>query len=135
MSATPVKPKARDVGIKAEQQALQFLQSQGMKPVQRNYHCRFGEIDLILWDKDTLVFAEVRYRKHKNFGSGAESIDSRKQQKLLASAAYYLQQQPKLSRHPCRFDVVSISGTALNATDADHHNMNIDWIPNAFQAG
>ena len=128
--ANPAKRKTRDIGRQAEQLALQYLQSRGMKLVECNYNCRFGEIDLILKDNNVLVFTEVRYRKQKAFGSGAESIDARKQQKLLASAAYYLQKHPEFSQHPCRFDVVSLNGAKL-----DQQHIEIDWIPDAFQAG
>ena len=50
-------------GAQAEEQALRFLLSQGLKLKQRNYTCRLGEIDLILLDGQTLVFAEVRMRR------------------------------------------------------------------------
>lgn len=134
LSAPPAKRKTRDIGRQAEQFALQYLQAQGMTLVERNFSCRCGEIDLILWYKDTLVFTEVRYRKRTNFGSGADTVDTRKQRKLLASAAYYLQKNPKFSRHPCRFDVVSLSDARFSGAEKHQHNMEINWIPNAFQA-
>jgi putative endonuclease len=135
LAPPPTKRKARDIGKQAEQFALQFLQARGMRLVTQNFHCRFGEIDLILQDNGTLVFAEVRYRKHKNYGTGADSVDARKQQKLLATAAYFLQKNPTMSRYPCRFDVISLSAARCAGNTMDTTNTHIDWIPNAFQAG
>lgn len=135
LAAPPTKSKTRDIGKQAEQLALQYLQAHGLTLVTQNYHCRFGEIDLILRDNGTLVFAEVRYRKQNNYGSGADSVDARKQQKLLASAAHYLQTHPAASRYPCRFDVISLSAASGTGDTLDTNNTDIDWIPDAFQGG
>ena len=136
----PAKPQSTTIGQNAEDLALQFLQSKGMRLVERNYRCKMGEIDLIMQHKTELVFVEVRYRKHTNFGSGAESIDYRKQQKILKSAEHlhifygfaehFLQSHKKYAKQPCRIDVISI--TAPINTSAQQAN--IDWIPNAIQA-
>ena len=115
----------RDEGSRWEQVALDFLKRQGLKLLTQNYHCRFGEIDLIMRDIDTLSFVEVRYRRGDHFGSGADSVGWHKQRKISAAASHFLQHHPTWSEHPCRFDVVSISGT---------ENPNIDWIRDAFDA-
>lgn len=108
-------------GAQAEQLAAQFLQRQGLKLVQANYHCRFGEIDLILRDKEDLVFAEVRQRRSSDFGASAASIDARKQQKIILTAQHYLS---SLSHTPpCRFDAVLLDAGG-----------NIEWIKSAFEA-
>jgi putative endonuclease len=114
------------LGRKAESLACGYLEQQGLTLVETNYRCRRGEIDLIMQDKDSLVFVEVRFRTHKNYGSGAESVDWRKQRKLGACAAHYLQHYPRRSRQPCRFDVVSI------ALESDRHIY--EWIKDAFYA-
>lgn len=103
-----------------ESRAADFLQRAGLRIVARNYHCRRGEIDLVAWEGDTLVFVEVRFRRHRHFGSAGASVDRRKQRKLLAAAESYLQQH-RLDC-PCRFDVVAIEG------DEEQ----IDWIAGAF---
>ncbi|WP_407898055.1 YraN family protein [Ferrigenium sp. UT5] len=112
-------------GAQAEQTAAQFLQRQGLRLLQTNYHCRFGEIDLILQDGATRVFVEVRLRSHSGFGGAAASIDARKQHKLILTAQHYL------SRHspvpPCRFDAVLL-------TDAADTN-GVEWIKGAFELG
>lgn len=112
-------------GREAEARAWQFLQSRGLRLLQRNYRSRRGEIDLVLQDRDSLVFVEVRYRRISRFGSGAESVDRRKQSRLIACAQHYLQTHPGIARHPCRFDVVSVGASAES----------IEWIRDAFGAG
>ena len=93
-------------GAQAEDQALRFLLQQGLKLKQRNYACRFGEIDLILLDGKTVVFVEVRMRSTRSFGGAAESITSRKRGRLVAAARHYLAHQ--LTTQACRFDAVLI---------------------------
>ena len=107
-------------GAQAEQLAAQFLQRHGLTLVQANYHCRFGEIDLILRDKETLVFAEVRQRSSNSFGGAAASIDAHKQQRLILTAQHYLTTLSRIP--PCRFDAV-----LLDAAE------NVEWIKNAFE--
>jgi putative endonuclease len=108
-------------GARAEQAAALYLQRQGLKLVESNYRCRFGEIDLILRDGETLVFAEVRQRSSSDFGGAAASIDSRKQQRLILTAQYYLSTLSRIPR--CRFDAL-----LLDAAE------NIEWVKNAFEA-
>ena len=73
-------------GKLAEKKACDYLQQQGLKLIEKNYYCRSGEIDLIMLDKQELVFIEVRYRKSRTFGSAAESIDARKRNKIIDDA-------------------------------------------------
>lgn len=94
------------LGQTAEAHAERYLESQGLKRLARNWRCRFGEIDLIMRDGDTLVFVEVRMRSHADFGGAAASVDAAKQRKLLAAAKLYLSALPEMP--PCRFDVVAL---------------------------
>lgn len=110
-------------GALAEQLAAQYLQQQGLKLLQMNYSCRFGEIDLILQDGDTHVFTEVRLRSGTAFGGAAASIDARKQAKLLRTARHYLSGLQRVP--PCRFDAILMQSTDINK---------IEWIKNAFTA-
>jgi putative endonuclease len=118
--------KSNKTGQQAEDSACQYLKTQGLSLVERNYRCPRGEIDLIMKDSSTTVFIEVRFRRNIQFGSGAESVDQRKQKKLLATAAHYLQKNPKAARGTCRFDVISLT--------ANNGEQQLDWIPDAFQA-
>jgi putative endonuclease len=100
------------------------LQQQGLQLVARNYRCRLGEIDLILQDGATLVFAEVRLRHNADFGGAAASIDARKQTKLIHAAQHYLGTLAHIP--PCRFDAVLLSSPGNPAQ--------LEWIKNAFEA-
>lgn len=119
-------------GESAEQDACKFLIKNKLKLVSKNFSCKFGEIDLIMLDKQSLVFVEVRYRKNSQFGSGAESITISKQRKLIKTASYYLQQNPKTSQYATRFDVISMSASLNHSNSEDESK--IDWIKDAFQA-
>ena len=112
-----------NAGLEAEKLAATFLTSQGLKLIVQNYHCRFGEIDLIMRDASSLVFIEVRLRSNKSFGSAAASITPQKQQKLILTAQYYLQQNPE--KNACRFDVLLMDKVDVSA---------INWLKNAFDA-
>ncbi len=98
-------------GCAGEDAALAFLQAQGCTLVARNWHCPFGEIDLIVKHGKILVFVEVRYRKSRAFGGAAASITPAKLAKLSRSIDYYLQTH-KLNNIPCRLDAVLIEGSS-----------------------
>ena len=123
-----MKLNINNAGIAAEQLAATFLMQHGLKLITQNYHCRFGEIDLIMTDAKTLVFVEVKLRSSNQFGGAAASITPQKQQKMILTAQHYLQTQ-KLGDVPCRFDVILMQSANLAATDLKH----IEWIRNAFE--
>ncbi|MES2886517.1 MAG: YraN family protein [Pseudomonadota bacterium] len=108
----------KQLGDEGEARALQHLQRHGLRLVERNYRlargpsAHGGEIDLILRAVDgTLVFVEVRQRRHAAHGGAAASIGLRKQQHLWRTAQQYLSRFR--SPPPCRFDVVTLEGEAL----------------------
>lgn len=103
-----------------EQTALRHLRRHGLTPVEANFTCKGGEIDLIMRDGDTLVFVEVRQRADARHGGAAASITPAKIRRLVRAAQVYLQRLPGLP--PCRFDVVAIDGDRL------------EWIRNAIEA-
>ncbi len=109
-------------GQEAEEIAAKYLKAQGLKLITSNYRSRFGEIDLIMQDGESLVFIEVRLRKSKAFGGAEESITASKQHKIVITAEYYLQQH---GNQACRFDAI-----LMNKADAQ----NITWIKNAIEA-
>ena len=61
-------------GNDAENRALEFLETQGLRLVTRNFLCKVGEIDLIVRDQTTVIFVEVRYRQDTSRGTGAETV-------------------------------------------------------------
>ena len=115
-------------GEDAEAACCTYLKSQGLKLVNTNFSCRQGEIDIIMLDKNMLVFVEVRFRKNNAFGGGLESITVAKQLKLRKTAELYLQQNKQYKN--ARFDVVSMSKN--NQTSNNKQQYSFDWITNAF---
>ena len=134
-----------NIGAQAEIAAARYLRQRGLQLVMQNYHCRFGEIDLIMQEGETLVFAEVRFRSSKDFGGAAASIDARKQSKLICTAQHYLSKLAHIP--PCRFDAVLLKSpivpTGISSSSAKPTEKNwprtfadadIEWIKNAFGA-
>lgn len=117
-----IKPTA---GAQAEAQAEAYLLKQGMVTRMKNYRTKVGEIDLIMMQGDILVFVEVRLRTNPRFSSAAETVDYRKQQKIIKTAQQFLQQHRLTDRVPCRFDVIAIDNTSSDPST-------IQWIKNAF---
>jgi len=107
-------------GGPAEELAAAFLEREGLSILQRNYRCRFGEIDLVARSGATLVFVEVRARKSDDFGGAAGSITAAKRRRLVATARHYLAAQR--SERACRFDVVLVHGSERR----------IEWLSDAF---
>jgi putative endonuclease len=114
-------------GRAAEQQARSHLEQQGLRLLAQNWSCRVGELDLVMLDGDTVVFVEVRYRKHAGWGGALESVDARKRGKVSAAAQFFLQQEPRWAKHPCRFDVIAMSPSAQPSE-------RLNWIQNAFDS-
>jgi putative endonuclease len=116
-------------GDDAERLAEEFLGRQGMKLVERNYRCRFGEVDLIMRQGSTLVFVEVRLRRpagragENDYGGAAASITAGKQRRLVAAAQHYLAAHKTLPA--CRFDAVLLNQLSEEG---------IEWIQDAFAA-
>jgi putative endonuclease len=115
-------------GKAAEDFAAAYLRARGMDIRARNHRCRGGEIDLIAQCGELLVFVEVRLRNHRRFASGAQSVDHRKQQRLVQAASHYLQQQHGANPPPCRFDVISMAAKGDNGREYD-----VEWLQDAFR--
>jgi putative endonuclease len=107
-------------GTWAELRALQHMQAGGLLLLIQNYRCKTGEIDIIGWEDNILVFAEVRYRTSSQFGAAADTVGFRKQRKTVRAAQRFLQQNPHLNA-PCRFDVLALD-----------NNNSINWIRDAY---
>ncbi len=100
----------RKTGEQYEQLASSFLEKEGYRILERNFRCRQGEIDIIAFDQEYLVFLEVKYRKDGRMGSGAEAVDFAKRRRIIRCAQYYLMKHAEYASAPCRFDVVSMCG-------------------------
>lgn len=100
----------RKVGGGYEEMAAAYLAEQGLAVLEKNYRDRRGEIDIIARDGRYLVFVEVKYRSNAKKGAPAEAVGYYKQQRIRATAAYYLYSHHLGENTPCRFDVISILG-------------------------
>jgi len=120
--ATP--PKKISSGAVAEEIAHNFLITRGLSPLDRNYRTYFGEIDLIMKDNKTLVFIEVRYRSYDHFGSAAESITKKKQNRIIQTAQHFIMSHQVTEA--IRFDVVAVVPDTSK-------KMTCNWIKNVFQ--
>ncbi len=118
---------ARQIGDWGEKLTRKYLRKKGYRFIASNFQCRMGEIDLIVEDRYTLVFVEVKTRKSATFAQGREFVDYHKQHRLRATAAYYLSQKP--TDKPVRFDVVEIYAPE----GADTKSPIIHHLEDAFQ--
>ena len=116
---------SHDKGIATEEFAKQYLIQQGLIFIDKNVHCRQGEIDLVMKDDDTLVFVEVKYRKNNHFGGAISAISQSKQKKIKHCVAFFLH-KANLNEYntPCRFDVIALEG--------DIKQPQVTWLKNAF---
>lgn len=118
----------QSVGKYAESLALEHLEARGLVLVARNFRCRSGEIDLIMHDSGCLVFVEVRYRRPGRFASAAESVDQRKQHKLLTAASFFVARHRQFRNLAMRFDVVALDGRSPD-------QIRLQWLRDAFRPG
>lgn len=111
----------RKIGAEKEEIACGFLTGKGVTIRERNFRCRQGEIDIIGYDGEYLVFVEVKYRKDTAKGSALEAVDIRKQQRICKVSDYYRMIHHCSFDTPIRYDVIAIDGEE------------IQWIKNAFE--
>lgn len=90
-----------------EEKAANFLKSSGYKIIAQNYKNRFGEIDIIAREKDTVVFIEVKARHTDTFGEPEAAVGRFKQGQISKTALCYLKEN-KLLDKKARFDIVAI---------------------------
>ena len=110
----------RQKGGFGEELALEMLLNTGMRLLEKNFRCRFGEVDLIMRDKETLVFVEVKLRKETSHGLAAEAVNFAKQKKIIRVTQYYLQLH-KLKNPFVRFDVVGVEKTPAGEWECIHY--------------
>lgn len=110
----------RQTGTEYEFVADQYLKERGVRIIEHNFRNRFGEIDLIGYDGEYLVFFEVKYRKDIRKGSPAEAVSTKKCHTICRVADYYRMKHGIGDFTPMRFDVIAICGKE------------IQWFRNAF---
>lgn len=114
----------KQTGDLAEQLATEYLENHGLSIIERNFHTRYGEIDLVADDRGTRVIVEVRAKKNESSGLPIEAVHYYKQRKVLRMAKWYLMEH-KLSNKPARIDVIGVTLT---------RPPKIQWIKNAIES-
>lgn len=110
----------REIGARKEEMACGYLKENGIKIIERNFHCRQGEIDIVGSDGTYLIFFEVKYRQSMLKGCAAEAVGFGKQKRICKVSDYYRMRHGCPSDTAIRFDVIAIDGA------------HIEWIRNAF---
>lgn len=93
-------------GRAGEDHIAQLLRQRGWEIVKQNFHCRFGEIDIIAQDRQYLVFVEVKTREKGSLAHPLEAITPAKQRKVLLAAQVYLTSHPTALQP--RFDAAAV---------------------------
>jgi putative endonuclease len=115
-----------ELGRKGEEIACSFLKDNGYKIIKKNFHTKFGQLDIVAKDRNILCFIEVKTRRTDAYGLPSEAISSLKQRQISKVALMYLKEN-KLMNIKARFDVVSI---LFNKKEA-----RVDLIKDAFALG
>ncbi|HSD39244.1 MAG TPA: YraN family protein [Rhodocyclaceae bacterium] len=111
-------------GAKAEVLAARYLEKHGARILARNVRYKGGEIDLIAEHAGAILFVEVRFRQHANFGGAAGSITTTKQRRIILASRMWLSGTGRAyANRNCRFDAMLLDG--LNPK-------NIEWLQAAF---
>ncbi|MED5252921.1 MAG: YraN family protein, partial [Pseudomonadota bacterium] len=122
MSNNPQTARYRGAAI--ERLAAQWLQQHGLRLVTNNHHVKGGELDLVMYDQDILVFVEVKHRATTRHGHPLEMVNAQKRRRLIRAASLYI------ARHnlscPCRVGIRARTGTPPPRA--------VDWVQAAFVA-
>jgi len=108
----------RVVGKIWEEKVIKFLIKENLEILGKNFYGKNGEIDIIVLDKNTMVFVEVKYRKDQQYGNAEEAINKRKMKRMYLTAQEYIWKKNWTGQ--TRFDIVAITKN------------NINWIKNSF---
>ena len=119
----------KKLGNRGEKIAANFLRKQGYRIIEKNYHSRLGEIDIVAKEGEFIVFTEVKTRRSTDFGLPEEALSYDKRRRLSKLALGYLAHR-RIKDTNCRFDVVSILMDNKKVSKVKH----IKLIKNAFPA-
>ena len=114
------KRSQREIGAIMEEKAANYLVQQGYEILEKNYHCRFAELDIVAKDGEYLCFVEVKYRSSERYEAPQGVVSFKKMQKICHGASFFLQENRLSFDTQIRFDVLLIIGE------------NITLIQNAF---
>jgi putative endonuclease len=125
MSGRGRSQNRRRIGKAYEDMAAAYFEAAGCSILARNYHARYGEVDLVVLDGETLVFAEVRMRGSADPVSPLETITAEKRRRMVLAAKAYLAEHD-ISDRDCRFDVIGIVHPRGQKAELEH-------LKNAFE--
>lgn len=114
------------IGDFGEEIVSKYMQRKEYSILERNFHSRFGEIDIIVKNSEYIVFVEVKTRKNNSGISGVEAVDTKKQKKIIKTAMIYLNEN-HIELQP-RFDVVEVNYYKISGKKF----IKINHIENAF---
>ena len=117
----PVKNLAKkELGARGELAAARYLERRGYDVIERNWHCKAGEVDIVARDNDFLVFVEVKTRTNIDTGLPEEAVDEEKRHRYEILAAHYLREH-EVEETAVRFDVVALLVIAPDRALVRHH--------------
>ena len=120
----PVSYNSSVIGTLAEDEALRYLEKQGLSLIDRNYEIKGGEVDLIMQDQEYTVFVEVKFRQSGSYGEAIDLVPMWKQKRLIRAAKSFLVMKNLYNTAYGRFDIITIFA---------NKNDRITWIKNAFE--
>jgi putative endonuclease len=118
----------KSLGQRGEAAAARFLRRRGYKVLARGDRFGPGELDLVMLDRKTIVFVEVKTRESDEAGNPSEAVDDRKQRRLTMLAVTFLKRHGLLEKYPARFDVIAVTWPA------GKRRPTIEHVENAFDA-
>lgn len=104
----------RRTGALREEQAVSYLRKQGYEILERNYWCRFAELDVVAREGDYLCFVEVKYRRNDRYEAPAGVVSQKKVRKICRASQFYMREKRILPDTPVRYDVVMIIGEDIH---------------------
>lgn len=113
----------RKIGDFYEREVVRYLQKNGYQILERNYRCKFGEIDVIAKapDQRTIIYGETKFRRSSGSGSGLEAVNFKKQRRICKTAMFHYAKYGMAAGLPVRFDVFEVDA-----------NGQITHVENAF---
>lgn len=115
---------AKASGDQGEACVAEYLERRGWTVLDRQWRCRYGELDLVAQDGGTVCFIEVKRRGPRSIGLPREFVDGRKRERLRKTAAVYLAEQETEAR--ARFDVAEVY-------EEENGRLRIEYLENAFE--
>jgi putative endonuclease len=113
-------------GLDCETLAVSHLQERGVEVLARNLRCRSGELDIVARENRVLVIVEVRQRTKGDFGGALESVNWRKQRKIILATRYFLQAHREWRGLQLRFDIIAVDGPLRGVHQ-------LKWVKDAFR--